>query len=127
MEVIAARVTEAIREDIEALLAALTQRNHPTTTQSLTVQQLAAQLGVARSTVYAHWREWGGYKLGTGPKAPIRFNAHALPAACDGAAGSPAPRPRPSHRTPRRRRTRRELVEDAPRLAQLQDLLDGSV
>jgi hypothetical protein len=90
----------------------------------LTVEQLAAQLGVARSTVYAHWREWGGYKLGTGPKAPIRFDADALPSARDDGAASPGTEARPSHKPARRRRTRRELIKDAPRLRQLGQLLD---
>ncbi len=86
-ELIVARVTAALREDIEALLTTFTRRETPN--GSLTVEQLAARLGVARSTVYAHWQGWGGYKLGTGPKAPIRFSADRLPATRHGAAPSP--------------------------------------
>jgi transposase-like protein len=100
VELIAARVTAALREDIEALAASFTRRER--STGSLTVEQLAARLGVARSTVYAHWREWGGYKLGSSPKAPIRFSADALPSARDDAAASPANEVRLSHKTARR-------------------------
>jgi predicted DNA-binding transcriptional regulator AlpA len=77
VELIAARVTAALRDDLELLLATFTQRER--STRSLTVEQLAARLGVARSTVYAHWRESGGYKLGSGPRAPIHFRPDELP------------------------------------------------
>lgn len=125
IELIAAQVTATLREDIEALLATFTQRSRPTATPSVTVEQLAAQLGVARSTVYAHWREWGGYKLGTGPKAPIRFNPDELPAARGDASHPPGRESRPSHKTSRRRRTRRELINDDPRLSHLEGLEGG--
>jgi hypothetical protein len=124
VELIAARVSAALREDIEALLTTFTRRE--SSAGSLTVEQLAAQLGVARSTVYAHWREWGGYKLGTGPKAPIRFNPDELPAA-RGASHPPGRETRPSHKTSRRRRARRELINDAPRLSHLGGLGGGRV
>jgi hypothetical protein len=123
VELIAARVTTALRADIEALLTAFAPQQK--LTQSLTVLQLAARLGVARSTVYAHWREWGGYKLGAGPKAPIRFNAGQLPAARDDASNSAAGDAQPSPKRPKRRRNRRELIQDAPRLTEPEALLDG--
>jgi hypothetical protein len=123
VELIATRVIVALREDIEAL-AAFTRRE--SSSGSLTVEQLATRLGIARSTVYAHWREWGGYKLGTGPKARIRFNGDALPSARDDAA-VPARKARPSSKPSRRRRTRRQLITDAPRLPQLEELLDGYI
>jgi len=74
MELIAARVTAALREDLETILAGLGHTVAPTPT--LTVEQVARHLGVSRSTVYSHWREWGGYKLGSGEKAPIRFDGN---------------------------------------------------
>ncbi len=123
VDLIAARVTAALREDIGALLAAFTPQK--STTGNLTVEQLAARLGVARSTVYAHWREWGGYKLGSSPKAPIRFNPDELPMTRDHAAHSPAGEARRPQKKSRRRRIRRKLIEDAPRLTQLEALLDG--
>ncbi len=121
VELIAARVTAALRDDLELVLATFTRPEREN--GSLTVEQLAARLGVARSTVYAHWREWGGYKLGTGPKAPIRFDADKLRAPSHFTA-SQAAAPRPSRKTSRRR-TRAELITDAPRLTQLEQLLDG--
>lgn len=125
VELIAARVTVALREDIEALLAAFSPPRNEACPPTLTVDQLAARLGVGRSTVYAHWREWGGYKLGTGPKAPIRFNPNELPSPRDDAANWPASQTRPPKGTARRRRGGRELIQDAPRLTGLEQLLGG--
>ena len=65
---------------------------------------MAERFGVARSTVYAHWQEWGGYKLGESAKAPIRF------ARADLALGRSAKQPTdppPTKRRPTRRRRRR--------------------
>jgi hypothetical protein len=114
VELIATRVTVALREDIEALLAAFDPPKHHTTTPSLTVEQLAARLGVARSTVYAHWREWGGYKLGAGQKAPIRFDQDHAPSTDTDAIGETA-RKNGAGCVTRRRRRRDELISDAPR------------
>jgi transposase-like protein len=107
---IATQVAAAIRDEVQTLLAA-SAHGEPAT--GMTVDQVAARLGVARSTVYAHWREWGGYKLGRGDKAPIRFDAARLPTPTDrpasdtSAARGPARCPRP--------RPRRTLIQDAPR------------
>jgi transposase-like protein len=82
----------------------------------MTVAEVAARLGVTRSTVYAHWREWGGYKLGSGEKALIRFGASKLPSHMsenDDGAENQGPR------TTRRRRSRkRALIVDAPRMVE---------
>jgi transposase-like protein len=122
IELIAQRVIAAIREDLDAIAHGLSA---PVVTEQLTVGQVARQLGVARSTVYAHWREWGGYKLGTGDKAPIRFDSAALPIAAH------EPKPRPSRRSTtqpgsiriRRRGNRPGLIGDAPRLAAPQETI----
>jgi hypothetical protein len=42
---------------------------------SLTVAQVAARYGVSRSWVYAHQRELGAMRLGSGPRARLRFNS----------------------------------------------------
>lgn len=113
VELIAARVTAALRDDLEAILVELSTPSEPA--GQLTVGDVARQLGVARSTVYAHWREWGGYKLGRGSKAPIRFDGAALPiVAAQSAVRPPAPPPEP--RRARWKRRRRDLIADAPRL-----------
>lgn len=112
VQLIAARVTASLREELHTLIS------DPAAVPSvggMTVAQVASRLGVARSTVYAHWREWGGYKLGPGPKAPIRFDASRLPNAPrrtrDASDESAAPAAGP------RARQRRALIIDAPRLA----------
>jgi transposase-like protein len=117
IERIAERVAVALREDLELLAAQFAKPE--TDSEQLTVSQVARQLGVTRTTVYAHWREWGGYKLGSGEKAPIRFDPNTLAIApqksarqtpAGGSAVTTAPGP------PRRRRQRRDLLQDAPRV-----------
>ncbi|HTU87452.1 MAG TPA: TetR family transcriptional regulator [Solirubrobacteraceae bacterium] len=102
------RVVAALREELEAIAMSLLAENssHP-----LTVGEVAERFGVARSTVYAHWREWGGYKLGDRAKAPIRFEGDRLPTrpAADEPDESALPK------RPTRRRRRRDLIADAPR------------
>lgn len=116
MQLIAARVTAALREHLETIVAELSQPVAPAA--ALTVEQVARHLGVSRSTVYAHWREWGGYKLGTGDKAPIRFDGNHLPAANGTARSRPARHPDTQLPPRRKRRRRRDLLSDTPRLTQ---------
>ena len=102
------RVVAALRYEIEAIAMSLLADDG---SQPLTVGEVAERFGVARSTVYAHWREWGGYKLGGSAKAPIRFERPGLPA------GIPSPQSRdqePDQRTTLRLR-RRAQRSDAPR------------
>ena len=120
IELIAERVVAALRDDLEAIAAELSAPSNPS--EQLTVDQVARRLGVARSTVYVHWREWGGYKLGSGEKAPIRFDSAALPIV--GPSPNPSPTPRPpvavkaTSRRAGEKRRRRDLLVDAPRLIQ---------
>ena len=65
------RVVAALRDELEAIAMSLLSDNG---SQPLTVGEVADRFGVARSTVYAHWREWGGYKLSEGAKAPTASN-----------------------------------------------------
>jgi transposase-like protein len=76
IERIAEQVAGLLRRELEDIVAELGSPNG--SGRPLTVEEVAERFGVARSTVYAHWREWGGYKLGAGDKAPIRFNGTAL-------------------------------------------------
>lgn len=103
IELIAARVTESLRATLEAVVAELASTNGPQ--RPLTVEEVADRFGVARSTVYAHWREWGGYKLGEGDRAPIRFEESSLRVA-----GPPGPA---------KPRARGGLLHDNPSGAQL--------
>jgi transposase-like protein len=112
---IADQVIAALREDLQAMAAQLS--DHPTVGEQLTVDQVARRLGVARSTVYAHWRQWGGYKVGSGERAPIRFDAAALPIGPSVAVEPEALALQPARRHTRHRRARRDLIKDAPRLA----------
>ena len=73
IELIANRVAAALREELAEIAAQLAARDDAEST--LTVDDVAERFGVARSTVYAHWQEWGGYKLGESAKAPIRFGS----------------------------------------------------
>lgn len=111
IELIANRVAAALREELAEIAAQLAARDDAQTT--LTVDDVAERFGIARSTVYAHWQEWGGYKLGESAKAPIRF------ARADLALGRSAKQPTdppPTKRRPTRRRRRGALITDAPRL-----------
>lgn len=116
IELIASRVTAALRGELEEIAAQLAARSNAES--ALTVDEIAQRFGIARSTVYAHWREWGGYKLGASAKAPIRFEGAELPM-------SPAAKQPPDTppAAPRRRRRRRELISDQPRFdPRLEDL-----
>ena len=111
---IASRVADALREELEAIAAELATGHSDE--PILTVVDVAERLGVARSTVYTHWREWGGYKLGTGQKTAIRFPANMLPSRAykpSQALGDRASRAT----TPRRLRSRRrQVLRGSPRL-----------
>ncbi len=112
---IANRVADALREDLEAITAQVTRK--PAQSEQLTVDQVARQLGVARSTVYAHWREWGGYRLGSGDRARIRFDSAALPSGATTGTTAGQSQVRQPSEGPRRRRNRRGLLANTPRLA----------
>jgi hypothetical protein len=118
LELIVDLVVDALRGQLEDIVAGLSvDAGDANSERHLTVEEVAERFHVARSTVYAHWREWGGYKLGEAGTAPIRFDAAGLPAPRPG--GGPTPRSPISLRTPnrtgRKRRSRRNLVVDTPR------------
>jgi DNA-binding transcriptional ArsR family regulator len=111
---IASRVAMALREELEALALRLGKTNG--NESPLTVDDVAERLGVSRSTVYAHWREWGGYKLGQGEKAAIRFSANALPTHTGTSARSQRDGNGSDTTRRRSRDRRRPLLRGAPRL-----------
>jgi hypothetical protein len=118
IELIAARVANALKEELAEIARGFGTRNGEES--ALTVNDVATRFCVSRSTVYAHWREWGGYRLGEGATAPIRFEGSRLPASHD--TNQPTP-PLPPKR-PRRARRRRDLISDAPRLEQSTEVLE---
>jgi transposase-like protein len=118
IELIATRVAQALREELEAIAAALTNTNGTRT--PLTVDDVAKRFGVARSTVYAHWREWGGYKLGDSDKAAIRFSPQSLPEP-QGGAGSSSRAAWPRVIRHGRRRHSNVLPSSEPRLPDVFD------
>ena len=109
IELIANRVAAVLRDELAEIAAQLVTRDDAHGT--LTVDEVAERFGVARSTVYAHWQEWGGYKLGDSAKA--RSASRRL----SSRSGPPS-----SRRTRLRRRqsppvgASRTLISDAPRL-----------
>lgn len=102
IDLLAERLAAVFREELESFAARLAP-----TGRALTVEQVAERFGVARSTVYAHWREWGGYKLGEAQNTAIRFPPHALPEAST----------KDVAQQPKRRRTRKRgnVLKGAPR------------
>jgi transposase-like protein len=102
IELIAERVTSSLRRELEAIVGELHSARRP-----LTVEDVAERFGVARSTVYAHWREWGGYKVSDAEKAPIRFDGAALSRLRPSSSGS--------GEAPTRPPARRDLLHDNPK------------
>jgi hypothetical protein len=79
------------QEDVDAIADATAQRlaplvalQQPPTFALVDARELAVDLGVSTDYVYAHARELGAMRLGSGPKARIRFDLdrarHALEA-----------------------------------------------
>jgi hypothetical protein len=67
--------------------------------QLLTVAQVARRFQVHPSWVYANARRLGALRLGTGPKAPLRFDPRRVALALE---DRPPPDGRPVERTPAR-------------------------
>jgi len=68
--------------------------------------ELTTVLGVSRDFIYSHAAELGAIRLGSGPRARLRFDpAHALDAlAARSCSESPQPPERPAHGAPGPRR-----------------------
>ena len=68
------------QDDVDAIAEATAERlarlvSSPAATFALVdARKLAAELGVSVDYVYAHARELGAMRLGSGPKARIRFD-----------------------------------------------------
>lgn len=107
------RVVAALRDEIEEIVMSLAAA---TGSDPLTVGEVAERFSVARSTVYAHWREWGGYKLGAGDRAAIRFALNALPARPTDHSTAPVAKPAVTRRERPGRRVR-AVLPGKPRLS----------
>lgn len=55
-------------------------RSAPTHSRLLTVAEVASWLGLSRDQVYRMRVQLGAVKLGSGPKAPVRFDAQTVSA-----------------------------------------------
>lgn len=92
-------------EDLERLADLIADRlaerlsSSPPTAALVDVKALASLLGVSADFVYEHARELGGVKLGSGPRAPWRFDVQtARDAMASRSPKSPASPPRRSRR-----------------------------
>jgi hypothetical protein len=72
-----AKFVEAVARRVVELLEDGDDKGAPPRegSSSLTVAEVAARYGVSRSWVYAHQRELGAMRLGSGPRARLRFNS----------------------------------------------------
>jgi hypothetical protein len=77
---------EAIAEATAARLAEIVGSG-PMTFALVDAKQLAHELGVSLDYVYAHAIELGGMRLGSGPKARIRFDLDRARQALEGEIG----------------------------------------
>jgi AraC-like DNA-binding protein len=114
IELIASRVARALKDELAEIAAALGQRT--VSESALTVDDVAERLGVSRTTVYTHWREWGGYKLGSGEKAAIRFSARTLPTHSGTSSHQSRNETGPATARRRPRDSKRPVLRGAPRL-----------
>lgn len=98
-------------DDIAAIAASVVDlmtrpgRPDPATGRLVTASELAGALGVARSWVYTNKARLGAIRLGSGPRARLRFDLADARAAFDAISEhEPAAQPTPR----RRRRGRRD-------------------
>lgn len=108
---VAVDLTPQAVEQVANRVAALLQRQQRDQQQArtsepagmLTVAELAQHLHLNRAWVYEHADELGAIRVGSGPKARIRFDLHTAKAALrrHQPDGGPVPAP-PKPRTPRR-------------------------
>jgi hypothetical protein len=69
------QVNPALIEAIARRVAELIRGEFGLPARLLTPSEVAARFGVSRTWVYAHADELGAMRLGTGPKARLRFDA----------------------------------------------------
>ncbi len=87
---------EAVAQRVAEILAERARED-----RLVSVSELAARLGVNRSWVYENADWLGAIRLGTGPKAALRFDLRIVMSALESCSDDVAPLPRASQ--PRRR------------------------
>ncbi len=106
-------------EEIEAVaehLAELVASSPPPTVGLIDARDLAEQLGVARDWVYANAERLGGVRLGSGPRARLRFDAERAREALAASTGDD----RPTRNGPLRRRRGRPRHKAVPAVPLIQ-------
>jgi hypothetical protein len=119
---VAVDLTPQAVEQVAARVAQLLQRQQQRQEQDeapqglgmLTVSQLANHLHLNRAWVYEHADELGAIRIGSGPKARIRFDFHTAKAALNQQQVSRTPEPAITRKSQRRRPT--PYSADAPLL-----------
>lgn len=98
-------------ESVEAIAGRVTEllRGEPTGPGLVDAAELARRFNVTRAYVYDHATELGAVRLGTGPKARLRFNPERVVEALAPRAFTP-PAPTPSRRRPQSRAASAELL-----------------
>lgn len=113
LDLLADRVAESMRDELEALLRAYAPSSF--VSGLVDAQTVAAALGVSRKFIYAHALELGGRQLVAG--GPWRFDLAVALATHSQRAPAPEPqRPRP---------TRRPLASDTPLLPIRRAVVNG--
>lgn len=100
-------------QDVEAIAQRVAELLRGESARYLDAAGIAKRFGVGRSWVYAHKHELGAVRLGTGPKARLRFDVRrvesVLAAERDPAAA--LAEPRPSRRAVRGRAPARPVLD----------------
>lgn len=106
LSALARLVADALAENVLAELAASLSDPAPARARLLTAAEVADRLGLSRGAVYRRAYEFGAVRIGTGPKARLRFDAEEVAAVLDAFTGSresEAADPPPRQRSPARR------------------------
>jgi hypothetical protein len=96
------------------------------TERLLTVAELAEWLAVERSYVYEHAAELGALRLGTGPRARLRFDLEEVRARLTCPAGRGSQEPETPVGMPKRRPRRRRRMGTTVRSVPIQGRIGAS-
>ena len=108
------RLARFIANELEVL--------HHLQPSALTAAEVAKRYGLSRAWVYKHARDLGGQRMGTGPKARLRFRSHEVQARLSELQVSEDETPRPG---PSGARQPVDLLPVGPTRARRQRALTG--